>query len=514
MADPADIDTESQTQIAEAPPAVPAVPAAPAAPPPFVLPSSQKAQPTPVPADTKPFFLPSEAHKQPPLPPGGGLVPETYPLPGSVEGEEAPTRGALGPGYEDYPTIADLPIDKLPRTPGAGTEWYSPDLELAKRKAALTFGTAMPETAEGRQNVIKENLPGATFETDKFGNPLVVYEGKKYHIDRPDSFNKQNVGHGIIQAAPTAALTTAALAAGPVGWILGAAEMASAGYLGNQFRAWMGREAGSGEQRDLTSSSSILEGVINAIIPVVGKIGTTVAKRFGSPATSETSPGVQRVLVTKEAAEEAFNRAHPDDLYFHTNPDNAANLVRQLSYTETAKKVEAAAAQHAQAAPARVAKGLDETVGPANASIKQTIDTVKGPASKELTDALAQSGPLNIQPLVASIDELIAKAGNTPTGRALQKLRSMLVEQEGTAGTASTREAVEGTIPGRTIMREVPGTPGTETKYVTDAQKLNDIKREFDRLLKYGDKAAGIEPRSISATTWPSATSAKISPAS
>jgi len=484
-------DTDTGTEIAQAPP------------PPFVLPSNQKPQATTAPTTAPPFVLPSTPAPPPPVAPtppianSGGIGGEAMGMsPDHPQEIAQPTT----PKYEDYPTIADLPIDKLPRTPGA-SDWADPD--LARKQRNIAFGPAMAETVEGKQNILKENLPGATFEKDAYGNPLVVYEGKKYHISRPDSFNKQDVGEAVLQAAPTAVLATGAALAGPVGWVLGAAEMAAAGYLGNQFRAWAGRQAGSGEQADATSGSSIMEAVINAIIPVGGKAVSSIMKRFGSSEVApEVAPGVQRVLATKTAAEELLAKTHPDDLYFHTNPANAASLVRQLPHTEVANKVEAAAVQHAKQAPVRVAKGLDETIGVADTNIKAAIDTVKGPASKELTEAFAQSGPLNIAPMMVEIDQAIAKAGNTPAGNALKKLRSMLIEQEGTAGTASTREAVEGTVPGRPIYREVPGQPGTEARYVTDAQKLNDIKREFDRMIKYGDRAAGIEPQAISTTDF------------
>jgi hypothetical protein len=436
--------------------------------PPFVAPDEP--QPRGVNPDLPPFVDPDVPAPQAKA--DARLAPDEYPTP--VTGEAVPTpstaeRPATKP-YEDYPTLVEMP----------------------PFQSHLTgLGLAMAETPEGRANILRKNEPGVTFENDKYGNPLVVKDGKKYHIDRPDTFNDQNVGYGIAQAVPTIAGTAAALASGPPGW-LGALLAGGAGYGSNQGRAWIARQAGSEEPFDPFSMSSMLEGGFNAVGPATGGALGRLMR------ASRLSSGARRVLSSSEQAELALSKAHSDDLTFHTDPANAAELVRRHPFTPISEDVEKAAATHADAAPQRIAGAVDQAFGTANTDISKAIQAVK--PGGELETVLSKAGPIDASPVVKQIDDAIAAAApNSPKARALQQVRSMLVEQEGVAGTPGQRMRVDGSTdpnhPG--IYRMTPGTSAQPPVYVSDPTKLHEAKRAFDQMVTWGDPGVGIAPKTV-----------------
>ena len=120
---------------------------------------------------------------------------------GVATGTSTTVKTPVPPKYEDYPTIAEMP---LKANSAIGT---------LKMMAGLPFA----ESDDATKNIIAANMPNAKFRNDRYGNPLVETPDGTYHINRPDKANAQMfsnlMGRAVVGIPAAAAAEFAAPAA-------------------------------------------------------------------------------------------------------------------------------------------------------------------------------------------------------------------------------------------------------------------------------------------------------------
>ena len=140
------------------------------------------------------------------------------------EGDEVPTGPMTNPNMQaqaarmrrNRPQARELEAEKAPTLI---------DLPQARYPSSALYWSLPLADDEGRRNLLQRHIPEATFPRDRFGNQMIETGGRRYHMDRPDTFNPQNllynarkigmaVPAGLIAGALTpAALGTAGVAA-------------------------------------------------------------------------------------------------------------------------------------------------------------------------------------------------------------------------------------------------------------------------------------------------------------
>ena len=224
------------------------------------------------------------------------------------EGYAPPTTETLKrKGYEDYPTFAEFDPSNLP-----SQKSFDP-----VRNAKLLFGYSFANGPQERADIIQKNIPEAEFAEDKYGNPLVSFDGKKYHIDKPTTMNWQNAGNVAAQSA--VGLPIAALAAA-------AAPETALGLAASQGLAGAGTSVLGDIGANLSGANQLVDYGKAGVQGLIGAGGSALASgasKFLHPVTDELSkiPSAVKNLFVKSAPETGVAGATgthaPTDMMLH-----------------------------------------------------------------------------------------------------------------------------------------------------------------------------------------------------
>jgi len=407
---------------------------------------------------------------------------------GEGEMPGAEKRTLKSKGYEDYPTFAEFDPSQLP-----SQKKFDPI-----RNTNLLFGYAFANGPQERADIIQKNIPEAEFTADKYGNPLVVLGGEKYHIDKPTAFNLQNIANVGAQTAVGAPLAALAGAA-PVGAPLAAGLQGVAGAGASALGDIMANLAGANQQVDYGKAG------VSGLIGAGGSALASGAAKYLSPAANELKeiPNAVKKLFSGSAAETGIPAkqagAYPaSDMMLHDPSFQgfAARIMSNEPHSPAAKTITEALQTHAEQAPVRIASDVDTAFGPASVSERQASNSIlsaKKSLGPQLDTVLSNAKSVNPAGVVAQIDQALETAPKgSPTESLLKKARGMLVEQEGTAGVPNKIDPQTG------LPLVGTGTPGKPPIYVTDPRTLENARQSLDRIIKFGDASVGINPNVIS----------------
>lgn len=392
--------------------------------------------------------------------------------------------------YEDYPTIAEMPLDA----------------PTVSQKTRLMFGLPFADTAEGKEKIIHENMPDVTFGNDKYGNRLVTSNGQTYHINRPDGLNAQTISDVVPRAVVGGA---AAAAAGGIGALSGAGLLANMGlqgvagatsYLGQKGLA---NTAGAQEQYDLPEA--LTQTAFGMAGPLVGKGVSTFYKMMDPTIFEQLPRGAQSYFIksakdlsSSPTVKEMFSKADPSYDMMLDDPNMfevAKNVVKTNS--PGSDIVQNAINSRQAALPTRIASDINSALGPLTAdqlSVKAAIDQAHSQLSPQKLAALQSVQSVSPSSTVAVIDNELQTAKG-PVKSALQRVRNMLVLDEGSPGTQPIRATTP--TPGG-VYTVTPGKPATPPTYETNPVALENARQAIDKMIKYGDDTAGIPRGSLS----------------
>lgn len=395
--------------------------------------------------------------------------------------------------FEDYPTIAEYRPFSMA---GTGT------LPM-KNELALKWGTAFSSNPEQVTDIIKKNVPDAKFTTDKYGNPMAVIEGQKYHLNRPD-FNLLSAtrfGTKALAAAPLAAGAAALAPVEAVGLPLAIGAQVVAGGLSSVGEDLATIAAGAKQPVDV--AKALETSAISGAFPVVAKGATALGNLLDKNVFTKLPRGVQTFLKNYSEDLRLKEMKVPDakssDLIL--DDPNLRGFSTQLMYGDTpaADAIESAITARELARPSRVTADINENLGKQTVTereMDQTLKNFRGVLSDELGPKLAKAKPINPEKVVAQIDEEL-KTAKGDIRAALIKMRGMLVTEGGTPATLPVRTPI--TKPDGTVIRyeTTAGTPAKPPTYETSAQGLENARVAIDRMIKYGDESLGIKPNAL-----------------
>jgi len=196
------------------------------------------------------------------------LIQVEGPRPVYGEGDEVPTGPMTNPNMqaqaarmrrnrpqareleaEDAPTLFNLPQAQSPFS-------------------ALYWSLPLADD-EGRRNLLQRHIPEARFPEDRFGNPMIEVGGRRYHMNRPDTFNPQNVFYNAQRVGMALPAGLAAAAATPAA--LGTAGIAAfqglGGLASNYLSQYIPIAAGSGQT--LEAGPMATEAALSAATPFI-----------------------------------------------------------------------------------------------------------------------------------------------------------------------------------------------------------------------------------------------------
>lgn len=313
------------------------------------------------------------------------------------------------PKFEDLPTLADLPGALDPRNP------------------SLFFGLPFAMTPEGRMNIVQRALPGSTVTSDAYGNPLIEYQGQRYHVDRPDKINAQDLLYGGVSAAPS-------LVAGPaVGAMTKIAPRALqiAGQAFAGFGSNLGRQAGSraaGSEEEFALTPALIEAGLGA--------GVQAAQRGASTAAyGQIDPATRRYLETMNRRFRLGADLSPEETLL--DRPIGAQIAQQYGATsqsgrELLEGVNKALADRAIARQARIGAAVDKSFGQLDRTTRTFVQDMakdKKQLNQELTAALSNAGSMDVTPVIQRIDALKASLPeNSSAVPFYDRIRSLLHE--------------------------------------------------------------------------------------
>ena len=345
------------------------------------------------------------------------------------------------PKFEDLPTLADLPGALDPRNP------------------SLFFGLPFAMTPEGRMNIVQRALPGSTVTSDAYGNPLIEYEGQRYHVDRPDKINAQDLLYGAVSTAPS-------LVAGPaVGAMTKIAPRALqiAGQAVAGFGSNVGRQAGSraaGSEEEFALTPALIEAGLGA--------GVQAAQRGASTAAyGQIDPATRRYLETMNRRFRLGADLSPEEALI--DRPVGAQIAQQYGATsgsgqEFLEGVNKALTDRAIARQARIGAAVDKSFGSLDRTTRTFVQDMakdKKQLSQDLTAALSNAGPMDVTPVIQRIDALKASLPeNSSAIPFYDRMRSLLQE----------------TLDPKTNLQTT----------ISDPRKLQIALDEIDDLIRFG----------------------------
>lgn len=395
--------------------------------------------------------------------------------------------------FEDFPTIAEYRPFSM-----AGTGNLPMMNELA-----LKWGTAFSSNPEQVTDIIKKNVPDAKFTTDRYGNPLAVIEGQKYHLNRPD-FNLLSAtrfGTKALAAAPLAAGAAALAPVEAVGLPLAIGAQAVAGGLSSVGEDLVPIAAGAKQPVDV--AKALETGAISGAFPIVAKGATVLGNLMDKNLFTKLPRGVQTFLKNfgddLRLKEMKVPEANSADIIL--DDPNLRGFATQLMAGDTpaADAIESAIRAREMSRASRVANDVNQNLGKQTVTereMDQTLKNFRGVLSDELGPTLEKAKPINPEKIVSRIDQELETAKGDIRA-ALLKMRGMLVKEGGTPATAGSFEPVLGPD-GQVIRRQfVEGQPAKPPVYETSAQGLENARVAIDRMIKYGDESLGIKPNAL-----------------
>ena len=185
-------------------------------------------------------------------------------------------QGAVG-GLEDAPTAGNIVL------PGVNP-FGEKDIEGNKAlpivsKLALQYGPLSTDDPKGRQEIYLKHLPGATAAKDKFGRPMIEYEGKRYYMSREGEFDLMDAGRLTAGVAGTLPLMPIAPATIPGLLAVGAGTAVGQSVAEDL----VAKAAAGGETSSLPwvdVEKALWSGAFGAIFPAILKGGTVAAGRL------------------------------------------------------------------------------------------------------------------------------------------------------------------------------------------------------------------------------------------
>jgi hypothetical protein len=313
------------------------------------------------------------------------------------------------PKFEDLPTLIDLPETQDPRN------------------LALFAGLPFASTAEGRQNIVTSNLPGATSGTDIYGNPIVEYQGQRYHVDRPDKINMQDVTYGAFSMAPS--MISSGLIGGMTKMLPRALQIAGQAIGGGG--ANISRQAGAraaGSEEDFAAGPAILEAALSGALQ-------GAQPRPSTPAYGQVDPATRRYLETMNRRFRLGADLSPEEALI--DRPVGAQIAQQYGATsrsgqEFLDSVNTALTDRAVARQARIGAAVDDAFGPLDKTTRTFVQDMardKKQLSQDLTVALSNAGPMDVTPVIQRIDALKASLPeNSSAVPFYDRMRSLLQE--------------------------------------------------------------------------------------
>jgi hypothetical protein len=289
----------------------------------------------------------------PPAPAGGEVDWVQVHLPQPKQQPAA--QGGAQIEFPDAPTVAELPI------PSALDIGFG-------NKAKATLGTMFASDPKAAVNIMLKNVPGTSVTNDKFGNPMIAFQGQNYYIDKP-GFTARDfsrvVGSGVL-AAPVAAGAGAAAGAAGLG-LGGAAILQGLGAFGQSVAEdAISRGAGGENSVNPFEAKHAIAGGIGAgatlAAPALEPIATRIVQAFNSmkvPGLQGATPRLQ-LLDTATGAPTTTGQA----LFRQAGIDPTAYTREQLAQMEQAARGALSPGAQAQAVEqaATAARGAEFSV--------------------------------------------------------------------------------------------------------------------------------------------------------
>lgn len=416
------------------------------------------------------------------------------------------------------PTSVEMPAYDIMGTPTGGTETVA---KPSKREAEdfrtvaempvggkAMFGLMFSSTPQGAENIIRQHVPDAKFDVDKFGNKIVIApneygETEKFHLDKPgfNTLDFSRTAGKTIAAAPLAA--GAAMLPGGQSLLGAMGYQALAGSSSSALEDYIAQTLGSKEPVDV--NKALVSGAVGAAAPAVAQGLGTFYNLMAKDVFSDLSRGAQNYLKSISGKLQSGDIPVPKDgrdLLLDTPHFRgvAQNILKENPDSEAAKLIMGTLEQRAKEAPTRVSAAVDSALGPMTVSEREADALYKSYMSilsDQESPLLKNAPPINPANIVSRIDNMLETAQGK-TADALKRVRGFFVESEGTAGTKGAREPVYDPVTKKLIRYEsVPATPGKAPVYVTDAQSLENARTELDSLIRYGDDTLGIKPNEL-----------------
>ena len=402
--------------------------------------------------------------------------------------------------------------------------------EASDPRNLLYYALPMADRA-GREQIIRERFPNATFGEDRFGSPTVSVDGNTYYLERPDPLNPQNVRGTLMRAAPSVATSALAAGLGPAGVVGTLAGQGLAGAAGNFIAQLPPIFAGSGKQLDIGEMAT--EAGLSAVAPFapqvvregrrqLGNIGQSIADRLmarrpapaqefiGGTSSAATLPGASETVRYEDLPRgaQSFLGRESERLYPQTAPEVTRRVAagqpgpfpeelavsgapkypdimpidseRLLGFAErevargtpSGMYINEQLQARAAGRPVRVSDDLEGAFGPMTPAQTNFIDDVKQARqgySAELDNVFQNStNPIDVRTIVRKLDFLAADA----------------IPQ-------STEEAA--------VKRIIQYFSGRENYSLQD---LHRIKNSIDGLIKRGDQNLGIQPGDLATSQY------------
>ena len=435
--------------------------------------------------DTDTTEKPPAPSDAPVLPEGHRIVhttPEARPVIVNAEGipqgfynEPAPilpSQNEYAKGrYEEYPTIGSMPLEHT---------------GSFKQGAKFVAGMGVTSDPEGKENLIRQNVPDAKFSYDKYGNRLVEVGGQKYHVNRP-GLTTEDVSSTALKGALAAPVAMGAAALAPAGSpLIATALQGGAGALSNLGEQYLSGEAGSGKTID---PSEVASSAVFSMLPTgVVEGGKSLVNMMKPDVFSQLGRGAQNWL--KQTAEELqLSKIKPpsgagSDMILDNPYMKETALAVAKSDPAAAEALLAQINARQAATPMRVAADVDRHLGQMHISERELANELKGYHSvynKELKPLLDNSPPIDPSSIVQNIDSMLPQAKGD-VERTLKDIRRQLVNESGTAGTPAQR------VKQGAIYQTTPAVPGTPPVLETSAQGLENVRTYIDRTIKFGNE--------------------------
>lgn len=425
----------------------------------------------------------------PPEPPKTYVdIPDIDPASGAAIGTSTRTEVAKRKPFEKYPTIAEF-------EPGSAGLPFSAG---AKLSAGIPFSSNPQQLVD----MLKENVPGVKFTTDKYGNPMAVINDQYYHLDRPD-FNALDFSRGVSKIGAALPLAGAAEFVAPLaaGAPLATIAQTGAGVISNLIEQTIPKISGAKEPYNLPEAA--VSGVLSGAAPLVGKAGASFVQLMAPDVFATLPTGAQNFF--KKYAEKLRIGEIPDakaaeDMML--DDPRMASIAREIMIQDSPASdiIQRAVATREAGRQARVTADVTSNLGRQTTTeqeMDQSLKAFKNVLSDELAPVLRNAPNIDPSSVIARIDEAL-KTAKGDTRNALINARKMLVLDSGSPAIAPVRRPVTG--PEGEFKGRYEYTIGQEAKppvYETSPKALEEARVALDRMINLGDNTIGVAPKAL-----------------